>query len=132
MFSKLVAVIAFKEFMEIEKIINSELNNDKSTGIVDNTTQDLEILVTEVDKYGTDITEMSNFFDIGIQRLSYELTKNAANEIWNEINADLEKYYAVINDDRVEAFQKLNMKSDNDTLIRNIMSFIELIKKVKS
>lgn len=132
MFSKLVAVIAFKEFMEIEKIINSELNNDKSTGIVDNTTQDLEILVTEADKYGTDITEMSNFFDIGIQRLSYELTKNAANEIWNEINADLEKYYAVINDDRVEAFQKLNMKSDNDTLIRNIMSFIELIKKVKS
>lgn len=132
MFSKLVAVIAFKEFMEIEKIINSELNNDKSTGIVDNTTQDLEILVTEADKYGTDITEMSNFFDIGIQRLSYELTKNAANEIWNEINADLEKYYAVINDDRVEALQKLNMKSDNDTLIRNIMSFIELIKKVKS
>lgn len=64
--------------------------------------------------------------------MSYELTKNAANEIWNGINADLEKYYAVINDDRVEAFQKLYMKSDNDTLIRNIMSFIELIKKVKS
>lgn len=64
MFSKLVAVIAFKEFMEIEKIINSELNNDKSTGIVDNTTQDLEILVTEADKYGTDITEMSNFLTL--------------------------------------------------------------------
>lgn len=107
--------------MEIEKIINSELNNDKSTEIVDNTTQELEILVTEADKYGTDITEMSNFFDIGIQRLAYELTKNTELNVIEHIPiADLNIINDVIRSAEVMMNGKYGYVPDFDNLPHDI------------
>lgn len=39
--------------------------------IVESVKNELSILVTNEDKYGTDITKMSNFFEIYIQQLSH-------------------------------------------------------------
>ena len=81
--------------MAHEKIMLSEVNNAELTEIDEDRRQELAILVTDADKYGTDITEMSNFFDIGIQRLACELSKNTElNVIQNIPIAD----FGIIND----------------------------------
>lgn len=56
-------------------------------------------------------------------------TGYAASEIWSEIDADLEKYCGKVSDEIVQAFRRLNVKSDKETLIQDILRFIELIQK---
>lgn len=53
--------------------------------IVESEKNELSILVTNEDKYGTDITKMSNFFEIYIQQLSREMSTNTTVDILRNI-----------------------------------------------
>jgi hypothetical protein len=58
--------------------------------VVESGKQELRIFVTDVDKHGTDVTKMSNFFEFYIQQLTSELSTNTAvNVIENIPIADL-------------------------------------------
>ena len=54
-----------------------------------------------------------------------------AQEIWNEVNKDLSAYYTNVDGLLIDAFVKLNIKSNNCDLIDNIISFIELFENGK-
>lgn len=64
----------------IEKVIDSE-----SGEIIESARQELRILVTDVDKKGNDVLKMSNFFDVCIQQLTYELSTNIAANMFEDI-----------------------------------------------
>lgn len=49
--------------------------------IVESEMKELSILVTDEDKYGMDITKMSNFFEVYIQQLTSELSTNTAVDV---------------------------------------------------
>lgn len=53
--------------------------------IVESEKKELSILVTDVDKYGTDIIKMSNFFEVYIQQLSCELSTNTTVDVLRNI-----------------------------------------------
>jgi len=73
-----------------EDNLNEEVPDYVSGEIVESGKQELRIFVTDVDKYGTDVTKMSNFFEFYIQHLSYELSTNTeVNVIENIPIADL-------------------------------------------
>ena len=70
--------------------LNEETPDSVSKEIVKSGELELRIFVTDVDKYGTDVTEMSNFFDSYIQQLTCVLSTNTAvNVIENIPIADL-------------------------------------------
>lgn len=48
-------------------------------------TKELKILITEEDKYGNEISKMSNFFDGYIKQLSYDLGRTAVTDVLNAI-----------------------------------------------
>lgn len=52
-----------------------------------------------------------------------------AREIWEEINENLSRFYGESDDLLREAFEKLNTKVDNKTLVENILAFIKLMEK---
>lgn len=52
-----------------------------------------------------------------------------AQKIWTEISEDLSKYYDNVDQNLQDAFVKLNTKTDNETLVNNILTFIKLLKK---
>lgn len=56
-----------------------------SEELVESEKKELSILITDEDKYGMDITKMSNFFEVYIQQLSYELSTNARVDILRNI-----------------------------------------------
>lgn len=56
-------------------------------------------------------------------------TGYVAREIWEEVNGNLTKFYANVDDEFQDAFQKLNEKVDNEKLVDNILKFMELLKK---
>lgn len=56
-------------------------------------------------------------------------TGYVAQEIWEEVNKDLAKYYNKVDADLKETFEKLNSKVDNNTLIDNVLKFIKLIRR---
>lgn len=56
-------------------------------------------------------------------------TGYVAQEIWEEVNQDLTKYYNKVDEDLKEIFALLNNKTDNDTLIDNVLKFIKLIRR---
>lgn len=73
-----------------EDDLNEEIPDSVSKEIVKSGELELRIFVTDVDKYGTDVTEMSNFFDSYIQQLTCVLSTNTAvNVIENIPIADL-------------------------------------------
>lgn len=47
--------------------------------------QELKIFVTDVDKHGADVTKMSNFFEVYIQQLTYDLSTNTETNIVENI-----------------------------------------------
>jgi len=53
--------------------------------IVESEKKELSILVTDEDKYGTDITKMSNFFEVYIQQLSCKLSTNTMVDVLRNI-----------------------------------------------
>ena len=68
-----------------EDNLNEEVPDYVSQEIVGSRKQELNIFVTDVDKYGTDVTKMSNFFDSYIQQLTYVLSTNTAVNIIESI-----------------------------------------------
>ena len=56
-------------------------------------------------------------------------TGYVAQEIWEEVNKNLAKYYNKVEADLKEIFEKLNSKVDNNTLIDNVLKFIKLIRR---
>ena len=59
-----------------EDNLNEEAPDSVSQEIIESGKQELRIFVTDVDRYGIDVTEMSNFFEFYIQQLTCELSKN--------------------------------------------------------
>lgn len=55
-----------------------------------------------------------------------------AQEIWREVNANLSHFYSNVDEALQEAFVKLNIKTDNETLVNNILAFIKLLKNRRS
>ena len=73
-----------------EDNLNEEAPDYVSQEIAESKKQELNIFVTDVDKYGTDVTKMSNFFESYIQQLTCELSTNTAvNVIENIPIADI-------------------------------------------
>lgn len=63
--------------------------------IIANEKQELSILITDEDKTGRDISKMSDFFEVYIQQLSYELSTNTMVDVLSNIPiAD----FSIIND----------------------------------
>ena len=60
------------------------------------------------------------------------ITGYVAKDIWNKIKEKPEDYYTNINNDLMEAFEKLNDDSvGTEQLIENIISFIKFFKSEK-
>lgn len=53
-------------------------------------------------------------------------TGYVAEEIWKEIKENLKDFYTNVDDDLVAAFEKLNCKTGDESLVNNIISFINL------
>ena len=51
-----------------------------------------------------------------------------AQEFWRMINSNMKEYYPDCSPESVEMFSELNIKNDTDTIIENIMHFLELMK----
>lgn len=68
-----------------EDNLNKEVPDSVSGEIVESGKQELRIFVTDVDKYGTDVTKMSNFFEFYIQQLTCELNTNTAVNVLENI-----------------------------------------------
>ena len=58
-------------------------------------------------------------------------TGYATQEIWNEIKKEPSKYYNNVDEILMAAFDKLNIMSDDEELIGNILAFINLFKDGK-
>lgn len=58
-------------------------------------------------------------------------TGYAAKQIWERVKADLPNYYTNVDYTLCSAFEKLNIKTTNEELIDNIISFIKLFKDDK-
>lgn len=56
-------------------------------------------------------------------------TGYVAQKIWEEINDDFFEFYNTDKNSLKNAFQKLNNKVDNEELVNNILSFINLLRK---
>lgn len=56
-------------------------------------------------------------------------TGYVAEEIWNKINLDLDKYYKVVDDNLRNAYKKLSVKGEQKEVIENILNFIMLAKR---
>lgn len=100
-----------------EDNLNEEVPDSVSGEIVESGKQELKIFVTDVDKYGIDVTKMSNFFDLYIQQLTYELgTNTAVNVIENISIADLSIINEVIHHAVVMMNGKYGYVPDFDSL----------------
>lgn len=54
-----------------------------------------------------------------------------AQEIWKDVNENFSTFYSNADDKLLNAFEKLNCKSDMSNMINNIISFIDLFKNGK-
>lgn len=57
-------------------------------------------------------------------------TGYVAEEIWNEIKIDLEKYYTVVDDKLRQAYEMLSVKGEQKDIIDNILNFIKLATRI--
>lgn len=58
-------------------------------------------------------------------------TGYVAQEIWIEVNENLSAFYTNVDDTLTSTFEKLNCKSDNQDLVNNVISFINLFRTGK-
>ena len=58
-------------------------------------------------------------------------TGYVAEKIWKEVNSNISNFYTNVDDKLIEAFTKLNEKSNKSELIYNILSFIKLFANGK-
>jgi hypothetical protein len=104
-----------------ENNLNEEVSDSVSGEIVESEKQELRILVTDEDKYGTDVTKMSNFFEVYIQQLTCELSTNTAvNIIENIPIADLGIINEMVNHVDVMMEGKYEYVPDFDSLPHDI------------
>jgi len=90
--------------------------------VVENKGQELSILLTDADKYGTDIIAMSNFFDASIQQLTYELSTNIVDGMLPSIPvADLGIISDVLNNAEMRIAGEYSYVPDFDSLPRDIV-----------
>lgn len=109
--------------MSSEGIKKEEVTASKAKETVDSGTKGLKILVTDIDKYGSDITAMSNFFDGYILQLTQELSANSVTDVIANIPiAD----FSIIND--VVQHADLLMKGEN-SYIPDFNSLPNFIKR---
>ncbi|MGF7142364.1 hypothetical protein HNQ56_000782 [Anaerotaenia torta] len=81
--------------MSEDNDIGKDSINDNISEIVPVSKNALCILVTDADKHGTDIAAMSDFFDLCVQQMSYELKEYSTSDVLREIPvAD----FGIIND----------------------------------
>lgn len=71
--------------MSNEDNLNEEVPDSVSGEMVENGKQELRIFVTDVDKYGADVTKMSNFFESYIKQLTCDLSTNTAFNVLENI-----------------------------------------------
>ena len=89
--------------------------------IVESEKNELSILATDEDKYGTDITKMSNFFEIYIQQLSCELSTNTLVDVLRNIPvADIGIINDVVRHAEVMMVGKYGYVPDFDSLPHDI------------
>lgn len=78
---------------------------------------------------------MKSEFEIAVKRhnliVPVGCTGYVAQELWNRINKDMSTFYTNVDDSLINAFTKLNIKSDKSNLVNNIISFIKLFKNGK-
>lgn len=94
---------------------------DKEDYTVENRATDLQLLVTEEDKIGTDITQMSDFFGVYIRQLSNELSTYSVADLVNKIPiADIQILEELINGVNVFAKGKYEYILDFDSIPNDI------------
>lgn len=109
--------------MSENRIIQGDLSEEDSSQLVEVEMNELCILVTQEDKYGTDISRMSNFFDVYIEQLSYELSTNiVSNELQKITIADMEILNDVISHAEVVMKGEYSYIPDFDNLPKDIKS----------
>ena len=78
---------------------------------------------------------MKSEFEIAVEQhnliVPIGCTGYVAQEIWDTINGNLSAFYTNVDDVLTAAFAKLNIKSDNSSLVNDIISFIGLFKNGK-
>lgn len=52
-----------------------------------------------------------------------------AEEIWKEIESNMMNFYRNVDEELTRAFQLLNIKSDCEAIIKNVMHFIDLLRR---
>ncbi|MFZ2538504.1 MAG: hypothetical protein WAX04_06340 [Oscillospiraceae bacterium] len=94
--------------------------------IVESEKKELSILVTEEDKYGMDITKMSNFFEVYIQQLSCELSSNTMVDVLRNIPvADIGIINDVVRHAEVMMDGKYGYVPDFDSLPQDIKTKLQ-------
>lgn len=107
--------------MSNEDNLPEEISDSVSGAIAKSGHQELRIFITDVDKYGTDVTKMSNFFDFYIKQLTRELSTNTAvNVIKNIPIADLGIINEVVHHVAVVMNGKYGYVPDFDSLPHDI------------
>ena len=92
--------------------------------IVESEKKELSILVTDEDKFGRDITKMSNFFEVYIQQLSNELSTSTMVDVLGNIPiADL----GIIND--VIQYAEVMMDGSMD-MFRILIGCLRILDKI--
>lgn len=100
---------------------NLHLSKYRNTDSNDYEKRELCILVTDDDKHGTDITLMSDFFEVYIQQLSCEIIENAQSEIVTAIPfADLSILNEVLDGTKKIIVGEWSLLPDFDNLDNDI------------
>lgn len=95
--------------------------NEKIKAIVETEKRELCILITDEDKYGTDISAMSDFFEVYMQQLSHDLIENASFEVIRGIPfADLSILTDVIDGTKKLMTNEYSLVPDFDSLPNDI------------
>lgn len=100
---------------------NSHISENENLEAVKAEKRELCILVTEDDKHGTDIALMSDFFEVYVQQLSYEIIENAPLEVVTEMPfADLSILNEVIDGTKKLIAGEYSLLPDFDSLPNDI------------
>ena len=125
------SIMANFQAYEVDRVsnednLNEELPDYVSGEIVKSGKQELRIFVTDADKYGTDVTIMSNFFDFYIEQLKNELSKNTAISVVENIPiVDLGIINEVVHHVEVMMGEKYGYVPDFDNLPNNIKNKLD-------
>lgn len=102
-------------------VLDTTQQTSEITDIVETEKSELCILVTDDDKHSTDITLMSDFFEVYVKQLSYDLIENATCEVVTNIPfADLSILNEVIDGTKKLISGEYSLIPDFDSLPTDI------------